>query len=551
MSLGAHRECREQRWPSAGGWLSGKWRLDRLLGRGGMSSVYAATHRNGNQVAIKILHPELASQARLRQRFLREGYIANRVAHPDAVRVLDDGQDGPCAFLVMELLRGQDLESLRSGCGGTLPVGEVVWLTERILAILDAAHAADVIHRDIKPQNLFVTVDGRVKLLDFGVASLRGVPGFTTLTDTAVLPGTPGYMAPEQVRGHQHALGPHTDIWGLGATLFRLLTGQAIYLARTPGEMMVATATQPARAILRVRPDLPSRLAEIVDKALASNPGSRWPSAEAVRVALAPLQATRGLRAVPISAQSCSDTTWDASRLEQGRHNERTHIDELGVKPDVRGEAASVERVPAAPKRRVGRVAALLGASLTAVGLSAALTPVAQRAPLGWRAAGPSWVAAEGVATSERALASAKLSAHPSASAAPPATAALPAISAARPATAALPTRAQTVRPRPAAARSAARVEPRAPVRDPSRPASVATRAAASVIPHPASRARSVATIPSARQVRSAAVHHSALRVELPAAPQAARGASSFATASAAAESSPPAAARDLLRRRH
>ena len=400
MRAGSHGEFWEHG-PRAGAWLLGKWRLDRLLGRGGMSSVYSATHRNGNQVAIKILHPELASRARLRQRFLREGYIANRVNHPGAVRVLDDGVDGSCAFLVMELLQGQDLESLRSRRGGTLPAGEVMWLADRILEVLGAAHAAGIIHRDLKPQNLFVTVDGCAKLLDFGVASLRGVPGFTTLTDAAVLPGTPGYMAPEQVRGRKNALGAHTDIWGLGATLFRLLTGEAVYVAQTPGEMMVATATQPARAVRRVRSDIPLKLAQIGDQALASDPSARWPSAEAMRSALASLRpvtaslrtGTASLRTgtaplvTPVVAQSTSEATWDASQAEQSHQRDRTLFDEAPNSQHAPGTAPLVTEVPV--RRNRWRRVFLFAAPLAVSGLWVRLNPDVSRTLPVWRAVQP------------------------------------------------------------------------------------------------------------------------------------------------------------------
>ncbi len=178
-----------------------KWRLDVLLGVGGMAAVYAATHRNGSRVAIKLLHPELSTHHQVRARFLREGYVANAVGHDGAVRVTDDdiAEDGS-AFLVMELLDGETLEDRRVRCGGQLGEDETLWLADQLLDVLAAAHAKGVIHRDIKPDNIFVTRAGQVKLLDYGIARLREVTSKSTATVSGATMGTPAFMSPEQAR---------------------------------------------------------------------------------------------------------------------------------------------------------------------------------------------------------------------------------------------------------------------------------------------------------------------------------------------------------------
>ena len=154
--------------------LRGKWRLDALLGVGGMAAVYAATHRNGSRAAVKVLHSELTINPQVRNRFLREGYVANAVGHEGAVRVIDDdsAEDGSM-FLVTELLDGETLEQRRIRCGGRLSEDEVLCLAEPLLDVLIAAHAKGVVHRDLKPENVFVTRNGQVKVLDFGIARLR------------------------------------------------------------------------------------------------------------------------------------------------------------------------------------------------------------------------------------------------------------------------------------------------------------------------------------------------------------------------------------------
>jgi len=157
-----------------GSTLREKYKLERLLGTGGMAAVYGATHRNTKRFAVKVLHPELSLHEDLRTRFLREGYIANSVGHPGAVAVLDDdvSEDG-AAFLVMELLDGEPLDSVAHRLGPRLEPKVVIAIAAQTLDVLLAAHARGIVHRDIKPENLFLTREGEVKVLDFGVARLR------------------------------------------------------------------------------------------------------------------------------------------------------------------------------------------------------------------------------------------------------------------------------------------------------------------------------------------------------------------------------------------
>src|SRR5262249_12850382 len=148
-----------------------KWRLDRLLGVGGMAAVYEATHRNKKRVAVKLLHAEFSQNADLRTRFLREGYAANVIEHPGAVSVLDDDvTDAGAAFLVMELLEGETLDQRWERMAGRLPAAEVFGFADQLLDVLAVAHTKGIVHRDIKPENLFVTREGTLKVLDFGIA---------------------------------------------------------------------------------------------------------------------------------------------------------------------------------------------------------------------------------------------------------------------------------------------------------------------------------------------------------------------------------------------
>jgi serine/threonine-protein kinase len=267
--------------------LRDKWRIDARIARGGVGTVFAATHRNnGSKVAIKILHAEFSRDSDTRSRFLQEGYAANKVTHPGVVRILDDDvlEDGR-AFLVMELLEGELLEKRRRSKGGKLPMAEVYEIADQLLDVLAAAHDQQIVHRDIKPDNLFLTTEGRLKVLDFGFAQMKS--GFRKeQTATGFLLGTPGFMSPEQAIGAREQIDGATDIWAAGATLFTLLSGHPVHAGESAAEMLVAAANYPARSLATVAPELPSGLVSVVDRALAFDRADRWPTARSMQVAL-------------------------------------------------------------------------------------------------------------------------------------------------------------------------------------------------------------------------------------------------------------------------
>jgi hypothetical protein len=265
-----------------GSHIKKKWRLDSLLGVGGMASVFAATHRNGSRAALKIMHTEFARDASIRERFLREGYVANRVDCPGRVAILDDDiteQEEP--FLVMELLEGETAQQLWRRKERRVPVEEALWIAAEVLATLEVFHAQSIVHRDLKPANIFITNEGAVKLLDFGVARMRGAPGEITRAGTAL--GTPSFMAPEQARGVSEDVDGRADVFSVGATLYALLSGQRLHQARSDGESFILAATQPAPSLARIAPQLPIDVIRLVDKALAWAPRNRFQSAAAMR----------------------------------------------------------------------------------------------------------------------------------------------------------------------------------------------------------------------------------------------------------------------------
>jgi serine/threonine-protein kinase len=275
----------QSRW--VGRVLRDKWRIDARIARGGVGTVFAATHKNnGSKVAIKVLHAEFSRDSDTRSRFLQEGYAANQVNHPGVVRILDDDvlEDGS-AFLVMELLEGELLEKRRLRKQGKLPLAEVYEIADQLLDVLALAHDKQIVHRDIKPDNLFLTKEGRLKVLDFGFAQMKS--GFRKeQTATGFLLGTPGFMSPEQAVGARGQIDAATDIWAVGATLFTLLSGLPVHDGGSAAEMLVAAANFPARSLASVAPELPPRLVSIVDRALAFDKANRWPNARAMQIAL-------------------------------------------------------------------------------------------------------------------------------------------------------------------------------------------------------------------------------------------------------------------------
>ncbi|MCC6645494.1 MAG: serine/threonine protein kinase [Polyangiaceae bacterium] len=267
--------------------IDGKWQLEAVLGVGGMAAVYAARHRNGKRVAIKLLHPHLAVVPHVVQRFVREGYAANLVEHPGAVSVLDDGAIDGVPFLVMELLEGETADARCDRLDGHLALGDALAVTDAVLAVLEAGHRRGMVHRDIKPENIFLTVDGETKVLDFGIARIDEVTGAgVSSTQSGSSLGTPAFMPPEQARGERGAVGARTDLWSTGATLFYLISGKLVHDVPTVSALLVQVMTQRARSLATVAPGVPAPIVAVVDRALAFDPADRWASAEEMRQAL-------------------------------------------------------------------------------------------------------------------------------------------------------------------------------------------------------------------------------------------------------------------------
>ena len=264
--------------------LNAKWTLERLLGVGGMGAVFAARHRNGSRAAVKILHSEFAREPDISGRFLREGKIANTVDHPARVPVTDDDtSDYGEPFLVMDLLEGGTLNELRHRAGGKVPLEETLRIFEVVLDLLSRCHAVGIIHRDIKPGNIFITDANEVKVLDFGVARMRDPSSNVEATRMGTAIGTPSYIAPEQALGLTSQVDGRSDIFSVGACMYVALTGKRLNHARTEAESFVMAATQAAPSIANLAPDLPVEIVACVDKALAFERDKRFPDASAMR----------------------------------------------------------------------------------------------------------------------------------------------------------------------------------------------------------------------------------------------------------------------------
>jgi hypothetical protein len=279
----AVRSAKEKANERIGQWIKGKYRIDQLLGIGGMAAVYASTHRNGSRLALKILHTEFARDENVKGRFLREGYVANKVEHPGRVAILDDDEtEAGEAFLVMELLEGETLQQVWKRYNRKVPPVEALRVTEAVLDTLGPFHDLNVIHRDLKPANIFVTNEGVVKLLDFGVAQLREA-GAGEMTRAGTALGTPSYMSPEQAMGKSDNLDGRSDVFAMGATLYALLSGQRLHHGKSDNEAFILAATQPAPSVARIAPELPLEVIALVDKALQWDRRNRFANAHEMR----------------------------------------------------------------------------------------------------------------------------------------------------------------------------------------------------------------------------------------------------------------------------
>jgi serine/threonine-protein kinase len=264
--------------------VAGKYRIDRVLGRGGMGAVFSATNATiGKRVALKFLTREAARDKSATQRFQREAEAAGVIESEHIVHVFDSGmtEDG-LPFLVMELLAGEDLRT-RLQREGMLLIPQAVEIATQVLRGLVRAHSAGIVHRDLKPDNIFLCRrdDGSLlaKIVDFGISKLSHGRAAKTLTRRGTVLGTAYYMAPEQAQAAE-GVDHRADLYGVGTLLYEMLAGRPPHMAPTHEAVLVAICTKDAPDVRTLRPDTPAGLARVLERALARDRDARIASAE-------------------------------------------------------------------------------------------------------------------------------------------------------------------------------------------------------------------------------------------------------------------------------
>ncbi|MDI1476854.1 serine/threonine-protein kinase [Polyangium sp. y55x31] len=277
---------------SVGDVLAGKYRVEKVLGMGGMGVVVAATHLDLREVrAVKLMRPEASSDQSV-ERFLREARAVVRLRSEHVAEVYDVGRlDSGAPYIVMEMLEGQDLAALQKR-RGAFPIEEAVLYVSQACHALAEAHGAGIVHRDLKPGNLFLTrrTDGSpcIKVLDFGISKHTRPEGDDPeMTGARDLMGSPLYMAPEQMRSASKVCA-RADVWALGAILYKLLTGRAPFQAATVPEIFAAVLAKPVKLPSAIRPDVPRGLDNVVLRCLDKHPSRRYASATELLAALRP-----------------------------------------------------------------------------------------------------------------------------------------------------------------------------------------------------------------------------------------------------------------------
>ncbi|TFV68946.1 serine/threonine protein kinase [Blastococcus sp. CT_GayMR19] len=357
----------------AGSEIAG-YRIESLIGRGGMAVVYRAEDmRLGRKVALKLLTPQLADNEQFRQRFMRESRLAASLDHPNIVPIYEAGEADGQLFIAMRYVRGSDLKGALAAEGGRLPVERTLDLFTQIADALDTAHRAGLVHRDVKPGNILVAA-GRehtrtghgdhVYLTDFGLTK-RTAELSSGLTGTGHFLGTVDYVSPEQIQGKP--VGPGTDIYALGGVLYECLTGQLPFRRDDDAALLWAHLVEAPPPVTGIRPELPEAIDAVVAHAMAKDPADRYESCE---VLLHELQRALGLPAT-ISSQSGRHT--DGAGGRTGRADLAS--DGPQADPDtVTGDVPDVSRHPSFPSGPLPRF-------MTQTSVSHGIPPPAEEEP--------------------------------------------------------------------------------------------------------------------------------------------------------------------------
>lgn len=263
--------------------FTGRYEVEREIGRGGNARIFLARDPGGCAVALKILHPELLVSVAA-DRFLREIKLASQLDHPHIARLLDSGEQEWLVYYVMSYAEGATLREYLDQCN-RLPVAETLRIASDLLDALDHAHGRGIIHRDVKPANVVLSSEGAV-LLDFGIARAVAASGTDQLTRSGIAVGTSTYMSPEQITALTD-IDYRCDLYSLGCVLYECLAGEPPFVHRNEAVVLQLHLTLPAPDVRKLRSDTPAEFAAGISRALAKSPKDRWSSAAAMREALA------------------------------------------------------------------------------------------------------------------------------------------------------------------------------------------------------------------------------------------------------------------------
>ena len=253
--------------------LSGRYRLEAKLGSGGMSTVYLARDETLDRpVAVKVMHREMSEQEDQLQRFRQEARAVAKLSHPNVVSVIDAGEDGGYPYIVFEYVKGETLKQ-RIGRVGALDTQDAIAYAIEVARGLSVAHARNMVHRDIKPQNVLIDEDGRAKLTDFGISRQLEQAGVTA---TGRVLGTTDYVAPEQAMGH--GADPRSDVYSLGVVLYEMLVGQVPFHADSQVGVAMKHVNEELPDVQRRRPEVSAAVALVVERATAKDPAERYQS---------------------------------------------------------------------------------------------------------------------------------------------------------------------------------------------------------------------------------------------------------------------------------
>ena len=359
----------------AGHVIAGRYRLDRALAKGGMGCVWMGHHLQLDVgVAVKLMAPELAADAEARARFEREAKACAQLRIPNVVQIYDFGIEEGAPFLVMELLEGEDLQTVLDR-EGRLTKGATKVILDQLCRGLCRAHEAGVVHRDLKPANVFLSRHGTeqiVKILDFGIAKATGPASGARATGTGALLGSPHYMSPEQVRSTAR-VDLRTDLWALGVIVFRCLTGALPFPSDQIGEVLVDVCTAPIPLASQLAGDLGPDVDRFFERALSRDLAARFQSAAELAEAFAVL-AGEGPALLSASAPA---TTVASAQQPSAATTEAAPAIAVAVAPTLVSPVAEVAARNEAPAPDVAVVSMAAPAADTALASAVAVSTVA------------------------------------------------------------------------------------------------------------------------------------------------------------------------------